>query len=67
MAQYAINPYHWPGWMLTTSTACVGILTFLFFVETRSLAQVKTKCSHVNSLKLSVVLSNKWKNHAIVS
>ncbi|CAI8018978.1 hypothetical protein GBAR_LOCUS11454 [Geodia barretti] len=63
IAQFDVNPYHWPGWAQASLSASVGLLTLLFFVETRSLSQAKTSCSNAVSclagIKLEAQLQTK--------
>jgi MFS family permease len=63
IAQFDVNPYHWPGWAHASLSASVGLLTLLFFVETRSLSQAKPSCTRVVScltgIKLEAQLQTK--------
>ena len=69
IAQFDVNPYHWPGWAQASLSASVGLLTLLFFVETRSLSQAKTSCSNAVSclagIKLEAQLQTKCSKLAV--
>ena len=68
MAQFDIDPYHWPGWMHAALSAAVSTIVLLFFMETRSLSRAKCstlRCTCLAQLKLSAQLHSKWKVHAV--
>ena len=65
MAQFNVNPYHWPGWMLAALTTAVAVCAFFFFVETRSFSRARPSCktvSYLVGLKLEAQLQSKCKS-----
>ena len=71
MAQFDIDPYHWPGWIHATLSAAVSVTVLLFFMETRSLSRAKCssamRCTCLARLKLSAQLHSKWKVRTVSS
>ena len=69
MAQFDVNPYHWPGWMHASLTATVALLTVFIFVETRSFSKAQLSCStmtvYLNGLKLEARLQTKCKKFTV--
>ena len=69
MAQFDVNPYHWPGWMHASLTATVALLTVFIFVETRSFSKARLSCSkmtvYLNGLKLEAQLQTKCKKFTV--
>ena len=70
MAQFDIDPYHWPGWIHAALSAAVSATVLLFFTETRSLSRAKCstmRCTCLARLKLSAQLHSKWKVRTVSS
>ena len=69
MAQFDVNPYHWPGWMQAALTTAVAVLALFFFVETRSFSQARPSCDRtmkcLTGLKLEAQLQTKCNNVAV--
>ena len=69
MAQFDVNPYHWPGWVQAVLSATVGLTTLFFFVEPRSLSLAKPSCKTttlLTGLKLEAQLQTyKFKKVAV--
>jgi hypothetical protein len=59
-----VDPYRWPGWVVTSLATLLGLVVLLFFRETRSLSGAKLSigtCSCLAGLKLSAQLRSKSK------
>ena len=71
MAQFKnINPYLWPGWVVAALATLEVALVLLFFTETRSMSEIRGKCSKCSSmtrLKLSLQLRTFEKMQFLVS
>jgi hypothetical protein len=65
MAQFPdVNPYRWPGWLLTAMASTQVALVLICFRETSTVTWVDIssfKCSCLSGLKLSAQLMSKWK------
>ena len=63
MAQFDINPYHWPGWLVAAVTFTVGLLTLVLFRESHSLFN----CLRVSRLSCSCALETQLRTKCKIS
>ena len=70
MAQFkSIEPYHWPGWFITTLAGVYALIVTLTFTEPRPFRHLRKAlgCQCLTGVKMSLELKSGWKIRLIVS